>query len=218
MFNEIEQIFYGEIHNICQKWAHYFDIYERHLSRFKGHQVRLLEIGVSQGGSLDIWRRYFGEHAVLFGVDIDPNCKRFEAANVHIEIGSQDDPNFLKDLAARLNEVDIIIDDGGHTMGQQINTFEYLFPIVQERGVYICEDTHTSYQPQFGGGLGDKVSFIEMIKGKVDELHAFHPGGPTPTRFSLSADSVAFYESMVVIEKRPASKPRTTEVEVGRQT
>ena len=74
MDKRLAQIFYSDVHRICQKWEHYFPAYERHLARFRGQAVRVLEVGVSQGGSLDLWRRYFGEEARLFGVDIDPAC------------------------------------------------------------------------------------------------------------------------------------------------
>jgi hypothetical protein len=61
-------------------------------------------------------------------VDINPNCKQFEEPGVRIEIGDQGDRVFLRTLAASLPPIDILIDDGGHTMRQQINTFEELFP------------------------------------------------------------------------------------------
>jgi hypothetical protein len=214
VLSELERIFYSEVHNICQKWAHYFEIYEKHLSRFRSRPVRLLDVGVSQGGSLDLWRRYFGPEALLFGLDVDPACRRFEAPNTRIIIGSQDDRAFLSALAAELEHVDIIIDDGGHTMDQQKNTFDLLFPIVQPDGIYLCEDVHTSYQESYGGGLRVPNSFLEAIKMKVDELHAAHPGGPTQTEFSSTTNSITFYDSVIVVEKRRKEAPRA--VEVGR--
>lgn len=215
MLIDLERIFYSEVHRICQKWAHYFRVYERHLSRFRGRPLRLLEIGVSQGGSLDIWRRYFGEDAMLIGVDIEPLCKRFERDRTHIRIGSQDDRTFLQQLAAELGQVDVLLDDGGHTMNQQKNTFEILYPIVHETGVYICEDVHTSYSQQYGGGLNETASFVEFAKKKIDELHAWYSNGLPVTDFSRTTASISFYDSMIVFEKQPYPGPAY--VEVGRQ-
>jgi hypothetical protein len=100
-------------------------------------------------------------------------------------------------------------------MDQQKNTFDLLFPIVQPDGIYLCEDVHTSYQEGYGGGLRVPGSFVEAIKTKVDELHAGHPGGPTQTEFFRTVNSITFYDSVVVIEKRPKQAPRA--VEVGRR-
>ena len=63
---------------------------------------------------------------------------------------------FLKKLYAALPPLDILIDDGGHTMNQQITTFEVLFDKVKEDGIYLCEDLHTSYFKYFGGGYKKK--------------------------------------------------------------
>src|SRR5919197_1231492 len=106
------------------------------------------------------------------------------------------------------------IDDGGHTMAQQITTFQELYPHVQPRGVYVCEDLHTSYQPHWGGGLGRPGTFIEVAKLLVDRLHAWYytaPGEPLDD-FALDAYSLNFYDSMLVIEKRPLSQPRSSMV------
>ena len=60
------------------KWTHYFDIYHNHLSRFIGREISIVEIGVQSGGSLRMWRHYFGPNCRIFGIDVDPNCKAFE--------------------------------------------------------------------------------------------------------------------------------------------
>lgn len=88
----LEHIFYAQSHNVCQKWQHYFLIYETHFARFRNKRLRFLEIGVSQGGSLDIWKTYFGSRASIVGVDIDPACRRFAGPQVEIIIGDQGDP------------------------------------------------------------------------------------------------------------------------------
>ncbi len=208
--NDLEQFFNQHTGRLIHKWHHYFEIYDRHFSRFRGRPVNIVEFGVSQGGSMQMWRHYFGPSARLFGVDINPNCKQFEEPGVQIFIGDQGDRVFLRSLAATLPPIDILIDDGGHTMQQQIRTFEALFPKVAPNGVYLCEDLHTSYWREFGGGVRRRGTFIEYSKNFIDSLHAWHSKEPrllSVTDFTRSVDSVHYYDSVVVIEKRPMTEP-----------
>jgi cephalosporin hydroxylase len=208
--NDLEQFFSQHTGRLIHKWMHYFEIYDRHFARFRGRPVNIVEFGVSQGGSMQMWRNYFGPQAQVFGVDINPNCKQFEEPGVKIFIGDQGDRAFLRSLAETLPTIDILIDDGGHTMQQQIRTFEALFPRVAPSGVYLCEDLHTSYWREFGGGYRRRGTFIEYSKGFIDALHAWH--SREPQRFSISdltrsAHSVHYYDSVVVIEKRTMEPP-----------
>jgi hypothetical protein len=209
--NELECYFRANAGGrLIHKWMHYFEIYDRHFSRFRGQAVNVLEFGVSQGGSLGMWRHYFGESAQLFGVDINPNCRQFEAPGVRIFIGDQADRGFLRRLARELPPIDILIDDGGHTMAQQIATVEELFPRVAPHGVYLCEDLHTSYWRRWGGGYRRRGTFIEYSKRWIDALHAWHSREPRRLKvsdFTRSAHSLHYYDSVVVIEKRPMRPP-----------
>jgi len=189
---------------------HYFEIYDRHFTRFRHRPVTVLEFGVSQGGSLRMWKHYFGDAAELFGVDINPNCKQFEKSGVRIFIGDQADRGFLRRLANELPEIDILIDDGGHTMAQQIATFEELFPKVAPHGIYLCEDLHTSYWRRWGGGYRRRGSFIEYSKSWIDALHAWHSRQPRKlqvSEFTRATHSLHYYDSVLVIEKRPMQPP-----------
>jgi hypothetical protein len=208
--NDLEQFFAQHTGRLIHKWQHYFEVYERHFARFRGQPVNILELGVSQGGSIQMWRDYFGPHAKVFGVDINPNCKQFEESGVQIFIGDQGDRKFLRSLAQQLPAIDVLIDDGGHTMQQQIRTFEELFPIVGPHGVYLCEDLHTSYWREFGGGFRRRGSFIEYSKNFIDKLHAWHSREPkrlNVSEFTRSVHSVHYYDSIVVVEKRPMVQP-----------
>ena len=106
---------------------HYFDIYHRHLARFRGQRVTMIEIGVFNGGSLPMWRDYFGPQATIVGVDINAGCTRFAESHIDIVIGDQSDRPFLRSLADRYPDCAIVLDDGGHRMDQQIATFEELY-------------------------------------------------------------------------------------------
>lgn len=147
----LREIFYSHDGNLIHKWDHYFEIYEMYFEKYRGKEINLLEIGVSQGGSIEMWKKYFGENLKLYSVDINPACQQFTSQTTQLFIGSQEDPSFLNKLRDELPEMDIIIDDGGHTMRQQILTFEYLFLKLKENGIFFVEDTHTSYWNTFGG-------------------------------------------------------------------
>lgn len=207
--NDLQAYFEANTGRLIHKWMHYFEIYDRHFARFRGGDVHVLEFGVFQGGSLDMWKHYFGPRCKIYGVDINPACKALETDDVRIFTGDQEDRAFLKSLATQIPRVDILIDDGGHTMRQQIATFEELFGHVAADGVYLCEDLHTSYWPHWGGGYRKRGSFIEYAKGLIDSLHAWHSqsGRLQVDEFTRSAHSLHWYDSVLVIEKRPMAAP-----------
>ncbi|WP_088890484.1 glycosyltransferase [Leptolyngbya ohadii] len=208
--NDLQLYFESNDKRLIHKWTHYFEIYDRHFSRFRNTDVCILEIGVYHGGSLQMWRNYFGPYAKIIGVDIDPRCKELEEEGIEIIIGDQEDREFLASLRSKLPPVDILIDDGGHTMRQQIITFEELFPLVKEDGVYLCEDLHTSYWQEYGGGYRNPNSFIEYSKAFIDQINAWHscdPGSFRVNDVTRSAYCLHFYTSVLVIDKRSIAAP-----------
>ena len=138
------------------KWLHYFDIYESYFSKYRNKRINMLEIGVLEGGSLQMWKSYFGSKANLYGMDINPACKKLEEKGIKILIGDQADRTFLRKIRSELPKLDIILDDGGHTMKQQIATFEELYPHLKEDGIYMCEDLQTSYCPSSEGATKER--------------------------------------------------------------
>jgi hypothetical protein len=216
--NDLQRYFERNPGRLIHKWQHYFEIYDRHFSRFKGTDVHVVEFGVAHGGSLQMWKHYFGPRARIWGVDINPHCKDVEEDRIEILIGSQEDRDFLRSLRHEIPRVDILIDDGGHTMRQQIATFEELFSHVDANGIYLCEDLHTSYWPDWGGGHGKQNTFIERSKRLIDHLHHWHSLQPTrfpPSDYTRSIHGLHFYDSVLVIEKRPIDKPVHVQTGVG---
>ena len=114
--NDLERFFYGGQHRALSKWLHYFEVYDRHFSKYRNKAPVVMEIGVFRGGSMQMWKDYFGKGAQIIGVDIDEKTKAFEEEQIHIEIGSQADRDFLRQLKLKYPRIDILIDDGGHTM------------------------------------------------------------------------------------------------------
>jgi len=162
--NDLKKFFYSNNKNVISKWSHYFDVYEQYFSKYRGKEICFVEIGVYQGGSLQMWKEYFGPKAKIYGIDINPACKQFEDEQITIIIGDQGNKKFLEEVKLQIPNIDILLDDGGHTMKQQKNTFEVLFSHIKKNGIYLCEDTHTSYWKNFGGGYKNKDSFIEYSK------------------------------------------------------
>ena len=191
------------------KWKHYFPAYEEHFARFVNRPIFVLEIGVNNGGSLQMWKQYFGPHAQIVGIDINPECANLSEDQIEIRIGDQSDPVFLQGILDEFGTPDIVIDDGSHNMNHVGPTFRYLYPRTSETGVYFVEDTHTSYWDDYGGGLGHEKSFIELAKNLIDELNAeWTRGAVVPTDFTKSTMSMHFYDSCVVFE-RGRVLPRT---------
>lgn len=208
--NDLEKFFTENTGNLIHKWKHYFDVYDRHFSKYRGTDVHIVEFGVFHGGSLKMWKHYFGPRAKIYGVDINPNCKQVEEDQIEIFIGDQADRQFLKSIHEAIPRIDILIDDGGHTMEQQINTFEVLFPHISMDGIYLCEDLHTSYWRNFGGGYKRKNTFIEYSKNFIDYINAWHSENPrqlSVSTFTQSVNSLHYYDSIIVIEKKQMEKP-----------
>jgi len=191
-----------EIH----KLFHYFDIYERHFEKYRHLPINVLEIGVSQGGSLQMWKDYFGSNAKIVGIDIDPECKAHEEKNVEVFIGNQTDEDLAKEIYAKYGPFDIIIDDGSHIMSDVVKSFQMYYPIVKPNGTYLVEDLHTSYWEGYGGGLKREGTFIELCKDLIDVLNANYSPNMIVDQFTKSTDSMNFYDSVVVFEKRPQSQ------------
>jgi hypothetical protein len=208
--NDLEKYFRQNDNKLIDKWVHYFDIYDRHFKRYRNQEVVILEIGVSQGGSLQMWKNYFGNKAKIFGIDIDSRCKLLEEENITIFIGSQSDKKFLREVKKQIPPIDILIDDGGHTMKQQIISYEELFGIIKANGVYLCEDLHSSYNLRYGGGYRRKGTFIEYSKNFIDYLNAYHSMQKRALQvnsFTQSVDSIHYYDSVIVIEKKKREEP-----------
>lgn len=192
------------------KMDHYLDVYDGLMGPWMGKPVRFLEIGVYKGGSLRMWRDFFSPKATLTFLDIDPACKALEIPGTEIRIGDQTDVDFLRRTAADRGQFDIIVDDGGHKMDQQITSFRTLWPLLNDGGIYIVEDVHTSYWPGFGGGLRAPDSFIEFAKDLIDRMHSWYTeddaGFPLhPMARELA--SVAFHDSLVVFRKQAKVPP-----------
>lgn len=184
------------------KWKHYFPVYERHFAKFVNTDVVFIEIGVGQGGSLQMWKRFLGPHARIIGIDINPRCRDFEEDQISVRIGDQSDVAFLTAVCDEFGPPNVVLDDGSHRMQHLATSFTCLYPRLANGGVYLVEDLHTAYWPEYDGGLGREGTFIELCKSLIDALNADHTRGAlSPNEFTRSTMSMHFYDSIVLFEK-----------------
>ena len=212
--NKLEEYFWNNPDKKLNvhKWHHYFKIYDKHFKKFIGKNPTILEIGLYKGGSLEMWNYYFDNECSIYGIDINPDClnipQNLNSNNLHITIGNQEDRDFWRDYLKVNPKFDIVIDDGGHTMNQQIITYEELYESISDNGVYLCEDLHTSYWDEYGGELNKKSSFIEYSKNFIDMINFHHiRSHPSDDYFIKSkkfreiTNSIHYYDSIIVLEK-----------------
>jgi hypothetical protein len=150
-------------HNYCVK-------YEKYLPFNRYDKLNILEIGVLDGKSLLTWKDYYYRSNIL-GIDINPDCKKYEEERISVEIGSQADDKFLNQISNEYGPFDFILDDGSHLNEHVIYSFETLFQYVKSGGMYIVEDVATSYFPWYGGGLNDPKSMMEYFKKLTDDIN-----------------------------------------------
>jgi len=212
--NKFEEYFWNNSNKKLKvdKWHHYLKIYDKYFKKFIGKNPTILEIGVQRGGSLEMWNHYFDNNCSVYGIDIDPDClkvpERLQSANIHVAIGDQENRDFWKDYLKDKPKFDIVIEDGGHTMNQQIVTYEELYDHVSDNGVYLCEDLHTSYWHEYGGGLNEKQTFIEYSKNFIDMINFYHikshssnDAAEKSKKFRQITNSIHYYDSIIVLEK-----------------
>lgn len=206
---EVDDLFWANEGPIVHKWHHYLPIYDRYLSPWRGRPVRMLEIGVSRGGSMQLWRKFLGPEAVLFGIDLDPTCAQFDGQSAQIRIGSQDDAGFLQRVVEEMGGVDIVLDDGSHVSKHIRASLDTLFPLLSEGGVYLIEDLHACFWRNFGGGYGRPGSFLEVVKTMIDDMHHwYHNQGQRIAATAGHLGAIHVYDSLVVLEKAAVRPPR----------
>lgn len=174
------------------KWRHYFPIYHRHLSKFVGRDVHVLEIGIYSGGSLAMWLDYFGEGCQVYGVDIAPVCKKHERERVSVFIGDQSDPEFWERVVSAVPRIDAVIDDGSHVAEHQIASLKSLLPHMAPGSVYICEDILDLASPFH--------SFVEGLTRPLGHVTLSSEHAPA-TELHQHVASLHRYPMVTVIEK-----------------
>lgn len=194
---------------MIHKWLHYFPIYEQFLAPYRGRSCTLLEIGVSHGGSLQMWRDHLGSKSRIVGIDIEPRVAELAEPGIEIHVGSQSDTEFLAKLVAMYGSFDVVIDDGSHLPSDQIASIEFLWPHVATGGCYIVEDLHSNYWQEYGGGRRKGDTFIDWLRDRIDDMHAFHSHESDfeVNEWTRTLGGVHVYDSVAVLVKAAVPQP-----------
>jgi len=143
----------------------YTRVYETMFEGIRQESLKILEIGVLDGGSVRMWSDYF-PNAEIHGIDVNKDCSVFADDRITIHIGDQGDRRFLESIGI---DFDIVIDDGSHRVSDQITSFKVLWPTT--RLIYIIEDVYTSYLPMYGGGYRRSGTCVEFFKDLLDDMN-----------------------------------------------
>ena len=209
----LADIFWSHEGPVAHKWHHYLPLYDRYFAPWRGCPLRFLEIGVSRGGSLGLWRKYFGAQATIFGIDIDPGCAALDGRDGAVRIGSQDDPVFLDAVVAEMGGLDIVLDDGSHRGAHIRASLDALFPRLSTGGLYFIEDLQTAYWTHFSGRNPRRQGFMRTVAEMIDDLHGwYHPFAANRPATAGGVVGIHVHDSIVVLEKGTRSEPRHSRV------
>lgn len=173
----IKDLYRNHSGKVSDKWNNYLKKYEDKLNRYQKLPIKFFEIGILNGGSLEIFSKYFLNAELILGCDIDPKCKelRYDQMNVKVIIGDANEEK-IKNEIIKHSKFDIIIDDGSHNSNDIVRSFCNYFNHLKDDGLFIIEDLHCSYQQQHGGGLFYPISSINFFKKIVDIINYEHWG------------------------------------------
>jgi len=219
---------YAEIHNAHQgkssdKWESYMPVYEKLFSPFREARINVLEIGVQNGGSLEILSEYFAHAANIVGCDINPHCGELKYTDPRISVvtGDVNSPDVISSVTKKLQPIHILIDDGSHSSSDVLNAFLNYFPLIAPGGIYLIEDTHCLYWENAGGGILRSTTAQRLFKLLTDVLNyehwqkdmsldawlnSFFLKSGVPAFISEGwLDSIEFRNSMIAIHKSKAA-------------
>ncbi|MBD8601581.1 class I SAM-dependent methyltransferase [Pseudomonas sp. CFBP 8771] len=219
----LDEIYAQHTGRVSDKWQSYLHHYDRLLSPIRHKPISILEIGIQNGGSLEIWDQYFPNATSISGCDINEKCASitYDSTKINIVIGDikkQDTQNKILEIS---QSFDVIIDDGSHTSLDIIQTFSDMFAHIKEGGIFIAEDLHCSYWADWEGGLNYPLSAMAFFKKLADIINFEHwQVRQTRTEYLAAYDltpalseallseihSIEFVNSICIIKRKHASQ------------
>ncbi len=174
----LEQMYKQHRGKVSLKWSSYLTEYNRIFNEYRNRNVSILELGVQNGGSLEIWANYFPKAHKLVGCDIDSNCSllRYDDPRITVVFGDANTDKTQAEILKHSPIFDLTIDDASHRSSDIIKSFNRYFPRLANDGIYIVEDLHCSYWQEFEGGLYDPFSAITFFKRLADTINYEHWG------------------------------------------
>ena len=173
----LKDLYQNHFGKVTHKWSIYFDQYEEKLSPYKKFPIRLFEIGIENGGSLEIFSKYFSNAELLLGCDIQPKCGEllYDKSNIKVIVGGVNEEKTKSEIIKH-SKFDIIIDDGSHGSADIVKAFCNYFNYLKDDGLFIIEDLHCSYWEEWGGGIFYPLSSINFFKKLIDIINYEHWG------------------------------------------
>ncbi len=172
--------------------------YEALFSSLRDEPITFLEIGVNKGGSIPVWEEYF-PNATLLATDINPACLMRATERTKVSLVDQFDFFAMRGYAEEHGPFDVVIDDGSHYSSHQILTLETLWPYMKPGGIFVIEDTDTSYVEEFRRAEGSGESFVKYCKWLVDIIHQRIVDRPALWK---EINTLLFKQDMIVITKQ----------------
>jgi hypothetical protein len=198
------------------KHSSYFPVYDKLFHSFVSKNLVFVEVGVMYGGSLYMWRDFFGKNARIIGIDSNDSARQF-SKDFEIFIGDQADPKFWDNFYKAIGQIDILLDDGGHRNSHQIQTVVSSLPHINSGGLIVVEDTHTSFMYEFGNP--SKYSFVNFASKKAENLTKRHKIINKPDFLVSRVHSIEFYDSIVAFFiNEENSKPGEAVTNNGKRT
>lgn len=209
---------------VSDRWASYLSAYDRLFASYQAQPVSLLEIGIQNGGSLELWGKYFPQAKILVGCDINPDCSclTYTDPRINVVVGNANTDTTEQAVLAQSAQYDLIIDDGSHMSADIVQSFVRYFRHLTQGGMFVAEDLHCSYWQSFEGGLYYPYSSIAFFKRLADIINHEHWGIECnrtqllqgfAEHFAVEFDescladihSIEFLNSLCVVHKRPAA-------------
>jgi len=178
------------------KHTNYFSIYDLLFLSYVGLPITFVEVGILAGGSLHMWRDFFGPQARIIGIDNNPDASKWKN-DFEIFIGDQSSESFWADFYTKIGPVDILLDDGGHTNSQQMQTVISSLGNVKNNGLIVVEDTHCSFLKEFGNP--SRRSFIKFANANAAKLSYRNSSIGRPDHLLKNVQSITFFDSIVSI-------------------
>src|SRR5580704_16421181 len=221
----LTELYKSHAGKVSDKWSFYLDEYDRILTPYRDKAVRLLELGIQNGGSLELWDQFFRNAEKLVGCDVNPSCAglKYDSARIAVVVADSNTKEAQRAILSHCSRFDIIIDDGSHRPGDIVRFFCQYFQYLDEGGLYLVEDLHCSYWKEFAGGLFHPHSSINFFKRLSDVVNHEH-WAVKRTRLELldgfarrygvtfgeellaSIHSIKFLNSLCIIEKQEPLK------------
>lgn len=197
----LEEIYSNHGDKVSDKWELYINIYQERFEPYRNLPVNLFEIGIQNGGSLEVWEKYFCNAINIIGCDVNEACGslKFESKKIKVVIGDASSLEISPKILDICNRFDIIIDDGSHHSADIVKAFARYFQLLSDGGIYVIEDLHCSYWAEYDGGLYHPESSMAFLKALTDVIN-FESWGLENDRGDVLSTILEKYDSEISSE------------------